>query len=424
MQTLVVGLNHKTAPIALLERLAIGEADLVKALHQLDTYEHVLEGAILSTCNRTEVYAEVSRFHGGALDLRNFLAEFCHVAPEEFSDHLYTYHEEAAVRHLFRVASGVDSMVIGESEILGQVRRSFKVAIAEGVARTVLSAAFRRAMETGKRARTETGIGRNPASISSAAVKLAHRAFPEGDLAGRRVAIVGAGKMGALAARALGDYGATDVVVVNRTPERGRELAARFGAEYLPFERLGEAIAGADIVLCSTTSTEVVIDAPLVEACTARRDASRPLLFVDIAVPRDVDPSVSRIPGVRLRDIDDLRSVVESSIGSRAAEVAAVEEIISAEVDRFVAWERSTEVAPVIAALVERGDQVRRRELERVAAALAHLSPDELDAVEQVTRRIVAKLLHDPMQAARNAAPSKGGHAYLSVLRDLFRLDP
>src|SRR5918912_1503395 len=222
MSILVVGLNHRTAPVGLLERLSISEEMLPKALHQLSTYDHVLEGVVLSTCNRVEVYAAVSRFHGGAQDLRNLLAEFCHVAPEDFADHLYTYHEDGAVAHLFRVVAGIDSMVVGESEILGQVRRAYQGAVDHGTVQRTLGRAFRQALHVGKRARTETAIARNAVSISSAAVDLARRAFSNRSLSNKRVIIVGAGKMGGLAMRALARAGARDVTIVNRTGERAR----------------------------------------------------------------------------------------------------------------------------------------------------------------------------------------------------------
>ncbi|MDQ4124671.1 MAG: glutamyl-tRNA reductase, partial [Actinomycetota bacterium] len=341
MSIVVVGLNHKTAPVDLLERLTISEERLGKALHQLATYEHVLEGALLSTCNRIEAYAVVSKFHGGAQDLRNFFAEFCHVAPEDFADDLYTYHDEGALRHLFRVAAGIDSMVVGESEILGQVRRAYQRAADEGMVHRVLGAAFRQALRVGKRARTETSIGHNPVSVSSAAVELARRAWPDGTLDGRKVAIVGAGKMGRLAARALAASGAGDVTVVNRTEERGRDLAETFGATSRPFDELGDVLRESDIVICSTTSTQTVIDSGIVQRARRGRDHDR-LFVVDIAVPRDVDPDVGTLPGVVLRDIDDLRGVVEGNLGARLGEVGRVEDLIAEELDRFSQWQRST----------------------------------------------------------------------------------
>jgi glutamyl-tRNA reductase len=423
MPIVVVGLNHKTAPISLLDRLSITESELTKALHQLETYAHVEEAVVLSTCNRIEAYAAVRKFHGGAQDLRNFFAEFCHVAPEDFTDHLYTYHDEGAVRHLFRVASGIDSMVIGESEILGQVRRAFHFAGDEGLTGHLLGAAFKRALRVGKRARSETAIGRNPVSISSAAVELARRAFEPSTLAGKRIVIVGAGKMGRLAARALASAGAGDVVIVNRTQERADELAATFDAVARPFEDLVDVLADADIVISSTTAPCTVIDAGIVARALDLRNNDRALFIVDIAVPRDVEPEVATLEGVVVRDIEDLRGVVEANVGSRIGEVSKVEGIIAGEVERFVQWERAAEAAPTASALVSRADEIRRSELERFWTRLESLSPEERDAIDHLTRRIVAKILHAPLAKSRELASSKKGEAYLEALRTLFDLD-
>jgi glutamyl-tRNA reductase len=363
----------------------------------------------------------VSKFHGGAQDIRNFFAEFCHIAPEDFSDHLYTYHDDGAVRHLFRVAAGIDSMVVGESEILGQVRRAYQVAEEEGVIHRMLGAAFRQALRVGKRSRTETSVGRNPVSVSSAAVELAKRAFDDSTLTGKKVVIVGAGKMGRLAADALASSGAGNVTVVNRTEERAQALADRLNVDAMPYERLEEAISGADILICSTTSPQAVIDRPLVERALA--DRHHPLFIVDIAVPRDVDEAVAEVPGVVLRDIDDLRGVVEAGIGSRVAEISKVEEILADELQRFLAWERAGEIAPTIAALVARADAVRRAEIDSLESRLGGLSKEQLEAIDHASRRIISKLLHVPISRAKEVASSKQGYLYLNALRELFELD-
>jgi glutamyl-tRNA reductase len=433
MAIVVVGLNHRTAPISLLERLAIPEDRTAKALHHLLTFEHVLEGVVLSTCNRIEVYAIVSRFHGGAQDLRNFLAEFGHVAPEEFTDYLYTYHDDAAVRHLFRVAAGVDSMVVGESEILGQTKRAFQMSSDEGGVGRLLGHAFRQALAVGKRARSDTGIGRHPVSVSSAAVELARRAFLSGSLEGKRVLVVGAGKMGTLAVQSLGRAGATTVTVVSRTEERARDLAAAAGVAVRDLDDIQDAVASADIVICSTTSPGMVLERATVARAVARRaegavaaargSAIEPLFIVDIAVPRDVDPSCAEVPGVVLRDIYDLRGVVQASVGNRVAEVSKVEEIVAAEVGRFVRWERAGEIAPAIAAVVAHAEEMRRSEVARVGGPLRDLSPSQHEAIEQLTKRIVRKLLHRPLDVAKELAGSKQGYLHLQVLRELFELE-
>ncbi len=424
MSIVVVGVNHRTAPIELLERLSIAEENLPKALHQLATYEHVLEGAILSTCNRVEGYAVVSKFHGGAQDLKNFLAEFCHLAPEDFTDHLYTYHDDGAIRHLLRVTAGVDSMVIGESEILGQVRRAFQVAGEEGLMGRVLATAARNAPRVGKRGRTETAIGRNPVSVSSAAVELARRAFDvkERGTQGVEVAIVGAGKMGRLTGRALAQAGAGRVVVVNRNEERGRALAAELDADWRALDDLEDVLANSDIVICSTTSARTVIDRDVVESALRRRE-KKPLFIVDIAVPRDVEPSVADLEGVVLRDIDDLKGVVEAGIGSRLGEVAKVEDIINSELEHFVKWERSTEVAPTIAALLAKAEGIRRAEIDRLLSHHPTLTPEQRDEIGRAAQRIVSKLLHDPIDQTRKLASSKQGHVHAAALRELFALD-
>lgn len=423
MSLVVVGLNHKTSPISLLERLSISNDDLPKALHTLLGYQHVDEGIILSTCNRVEVYAEVTRFHGGAQDLRNFLSEFRHVAPEDFSDHLYTYHEEGAIGHLFRVAAGVDSLVVGESEILGQVRRAFQLAEDEGGVQRTLRRAFTQAVRVGRRVRNETGIGRNPASVSSAAVELARRAFSGRGLEGKRVAVVGAGKMGRLAVRSLASAGAVNTTVVNRSEERARAVAHALDAEARPFSALAEVLATADIVICSTTAPQVVIDRRLIDEVMEVRGPSRPLFIVDIAVPRDVDPSIGRTDGIVLRDLDDLKSVVDSSVGSRLSEISKVEEIISAEITTFGKWERSVHLAPAIARLVERSEAMRRAELERLRPQLKELSEEQWNAIDQVTRRIVNKLLHSRLNRLKELAGSGDGPAHREALRELFELD-
>lgn len=423
MSIVVLGLNHRTAPISLLERLAINDESLPKALHSLATTEHVVESALLSTCNRIEVYAVVSKFHAGTQDIRNFFSEFCHVPPEDFVDHLYTYTDDGAVRHLFRVAAGIDSMVLGESEILGQVRRAYQMASDEGMVQRVLGAAFRHALRVGKRARSETAISRNPVSVSSAAVDLARRAFPATGLTGKNVTIVGAGKMGKLAVQALRSAGATDVTVVNRTTERAENLAELFSATALPFESLDTAVADADILICSTTAPETIVDASLVQRAMKDRGEDRPLFIVDIAVPRDVDPAAAEITGVVLRDIDDLKGVVETNLGSRLGEVAKVEEIIAAEVDHFIEWERSTEFAPTAAALVSKADEIRAGELERIRKHLDTMTPEQVEAVDHLTRRLLSKLLHTPLARAKGASSSKQGYLYLAALRELFELD-
>jgi glutamyl-tRNA reductase len=419
MPVVVVGVNHKTASLELLERLTIPLERLPKALHQLGNYEHILEGVVVSTCNRTEVYCVTSKFHGGVGDMRNFLGEFCHLAPEDFADALYTYHDDAAIRHLFRVAAGLDSMILGESEIQGQLRRSFGAALEEGLAQQVLGAAFRSALRVGKRARTETSISRNPVSFSTAAVDLARREV--GDVAGKAVTIVGSGEMARLAGQAFAAAGAGRLTVVNRTQERAHELAAALGATPRTFDELEKVVGQSDIVVSSTTAVEPVVHPDVVSAALAARGGHSPLVAIDMAMPRDFDARVADLPGVVLRDISDMRDIVELSMGSRLAEMQAVDRIIAAELERFLEWERSGDAGPTASALVQKAEAIRSAEVKRLERA--SLTTEQQEAVERATKRIVAKLVHTPLTRAHELAGSKQGYVYLSAIRELFDLD-
>lgn len=417
MSVLVVGLTYRKAPVELLERFAFDQSGLLKGLHQLVSTEHVREGVILSTCNRTEVYALVSGFHAGLAELRRFLAEFHHVPAEEFAGVLDSHYEEDAVSHLFAVASGVDSMVVGEPQILSQVRESFRVAGEEGAAGAVLSALFRQAIRVGRRARAETGIGKSVKTFAGAGAEFAREAL--GTLDGKTVLVVGAGKMSDVAARRMALEGAT-VLVANRTSSRARALAERIGGEELPMTSLDEGLARADLVLCSTGSSEPVITRDLVAEAFATR-GDRPLVLLDLAVPRDVEPSVADIDGVVVRDLDDLREALAPG-PEQVLEIGRVREIIDEEVPRFTRWQRSHHLAPLLASLQEHGEQVRDRELKRAMSRLSALSDAERDAVEALARSIVAKLFHGPVTAVKQAAGTADGEALARALRDLFDL--
>jgi glutamyl-tRNA reductase len=420
MSFIVVGLNHRTVPLPLLERASVPPGGLAKALRDLAGREHLAEVAILSTCNRTEVYASATKFHPSVGDVTEFLAEQAGLVPDDLSDHLYSYYDEAAVTHLFGVAAGVDSVILGEGEILGQVREALKVAEQEGTAGASLSRVFRHAIEVGKRSRAETGIARGSVSLSSAAVALAVEHLD--GLDGRRVLVLGAGEMGAGMAKALVASGAAEVMVAGRSPERATEVAAKVGGRVLPIERLPEALTAVDVVLTSTGATEAVIDLPALELAMDRR-FGRELLIVDIAVPRDVDPAAAVIPGVTLCDMDDLKAFAERSLDRRRREVARVRRIIAAELERFRSEATAREVAPLVAALRDRAEEVRLGELERFRARLEDLDPKAAEAVEALTRGIVAKLLHDPTVRIKDAAGSGRGEVYADALTALFGLD-
>ncbi len=420
MSVVVIGLNHRSTPLDLLERMTIGDAALPKALHDLVSRTDVTEAVVLSTCNRTEVYAVAERFHGAYQDVRDFLAELGFLAPEDFSDHLYTHYDAPAVAHLFAVTAGLDSAVLGEGEILGQVKVAWHRARDEGAAGPALNLLFRHAIEAGKRARTETAIARNTTSVAQAAVALATDRLDS--LVGKRVLVLGAGDMGEAMALGLAKAGVSDVAVANRTWERAVELAGRTAGRAVRLDDVAAAMADVDVLLSSTGAASPLLEVDDLRDIVAARSA-RPLLIVDIAVPRDIDPAVGSLPGVTLLDMDDLRAFAEAGTDARKREVSAVQAILDDEVERYLGATSAREVAPMIVALRERAEAVRRRELDRVRNRLEGLDEIQLDAVEHLTRGIIGKLLHEPSVALKDAAGSPRGDRLVAALRELFALE-
>jgi glutamyl-tRNA reductase len=416
----VVGLNYRTAAVDLLERMTVAPSGLPKALHSLVEREHLAEVVLLSTCNRTEVYARTTKFHDGVDDVRHFLAEGSGLDPDALAEQLYTYHDDAVVAHLFGVAAGLDSMIIGEGEILGQVREAWQTAEREGVTGQMLSRTFRHAVEVGKRARTETGISRHAVSISSAAVTVAAERL--GSLAGRRVLLLGAGDVGEGMALALAGAGVEEIVVANRSRARGVELARRVGGRAIALDDVAEALVTCDVLLSSTGAPSTLVERGDMEEVMRRRDG-KAILVVDVAVPRDVDPGVGQVFGVTLLDIDDLKAVGEQSLQARRAEVGKVRLLITDELDRFRLERSARELAPLVTRLRARGEDVRQAELDRFSSRLASLTPEQREAVEQVTRGLVNKLLHDPTVRLKDAAGSARGDLYADALSALFALD-
>ena len=419
MSVVVVGLNHRTVPLDLLERMTVPSSLLPKALADLTSREHVTEAVVLSTCNRIEVYAFAEKFHGAYQDIRNFFAEVSHVAPEEFSDHLTSLYDGDAARHLFSVASGLDSAVLGEHEILGQVRTAWEVSSAEGAVGPVLNPLFRHALEVGKRVRTETAISRNITSVSQAAVAMATDRL--GGLEGRQVLVVGAGEMGEGLARALHSGGVAGIRVANRTWDRAVEVAERLGGVPVRLDDLPHHLAEVDVLLTSTGASAVILEHGDLASVVGERHG-RELLVVDIAVPRDVDPAAGEIEGVTLLDMDDLREFAEVGIRERQREVTAVQAIVDAELDRYVDESTARSVAPLVASLRSRGDLVRSGELERLSARLGDLDDRQREAIEALATGIVGKLLHEPTVRMKDAAGTARGERLAEALRDLFDL--
>ncbi len=424
MPVFVVGLNFKSAPLELLERLAVDPERLPKALTQLLGGDHVHEGVILSTCNRVEVYTAISRFHAGSTDVRRFFVEFHHLEPQDFADQLYSYYEERAVRHLFAVASGVDSMVVGESQILAQVREAFRAAQAERAVGPLLSTLFGQAIKVGRRARRETTIGAGPTSTLEVGLRVAERQL--GSLAGRRVLVVGAGKMGRLAGRGLRAAGVAEVVVANRTAANGAALARELGGRHVPLARIRDELAMADLVIASTAAMSPTITTEVVaDALAQRAEAAppRPLVLLDLGVPRDVEPEVRALPGTFLADLDGLRAVLETEDDGRVAEIEQVRRLIDEESAAFMTWQREVRLGPTIRALRARAEEARRRELARASSRLAGLSESERAAVEAVTRRLVNKLLHEPVVRGKALAAGPDGDLYARMLHELYAPD-
>lgn len=418
MSIVVIGVNHRTGPIDLLERVSLQGEALGKAVTGLVGRANIREAVVLSTCNRTEVYAVAERFHGAYADIRDWFCELGGLAPDDLHPHLYSQHDEAAVGHLFEVAAGLDSAVLGESEILGQVRAAWETAQAEGGAKATLNLLFRHAVETGKRARTETSIGKHTASVSHAAVEMATERL--GHLSGRRVLVVGAGDMGEGVAVALVGAGANDIVVTNRTEARAMQLAQRVGGTIVPFAELGDALRTADVLLTCTGAGTVVVDHDLV--ASARAGVTRPLLVIDIAVPRDVSADIVSAADVTLLNLDHLRDWAARGLAQRAAEVERVREIVGEEVERFVIEVTARQAAPLVAQLHEKGEAVRQAELERFANRLANLEPAQRDTVEAISRGIVAKLLHQVSVRLKDDAGTPQGERNAAAVRELFDL--
>ena len=425
MQLFLLGLNHKTAPVEVREQLSLSASQLSRALRAVRESAGAREAAILSTCNRAEIYALGD--DNSAPRLEAFLADFHQVSPNNFSGHLYRTAGGESARHLFRVACGVDSLVLGESQILGQVKSALEAAQNNGAIGGVLDELFRRAISCGKRARAETGIGRGALSVGAAAVELAKQIF--GSLAGHTILILGAGKMSELTAQHLVASGAKSVIVANRTHQRAQELAQIFSAETargqvatraVTWDEFPEELKRADIVISSTRAPGFVLHAAEVAAAMKAR-RSRPLLLIDIAVPRDIDPQAHQLDNVYLYDIDDLQGVVDLNRAQRGGELTRVEEIVESEVESWNGWYRGLSAQPVMAALSRRAQSVREREVENALAMLPNLSEREREIVRQMGRSIAGKLMHAPLRHLRQAGENGSGD--VGALRRAFALD-
>ncbi|GHE43359.1 glutamyl-tRNA reductase [Streptosporangium violaceochromogenes] len=418
MSVLVVGVSHRTAPVALLERVSVSGDALVKLLHDVQQDVRVAESMVVSTCNRVEVYAVVDRFHAAVNVISELLGVHSGVPLERLAGHLYVHYEDRAVEHLFSVGSGLDSMVLGEGQILGQVRAALKLAQERGTLGPVLNDLVQQALRVGKRSHTETGIDRAGASLVAVGLALAERTL--GPIEGRRALVVGAGSMSALSATTLRRAGVTDITVVNRTHERAVRLAQAVGGRAAAFGELAGELARADLVVSCTGATDVVITAGMVSSAGET-------FLLDLALPHDVDPAVRRLPGVTLVDLESMQdgtADADTDDGGRAAAVASVREIVADEVAAYLSAERVARVTPTVVALRSKAADVVEAELGRLAARLPGLDGRVRDEVAQAVRRVVDKLLHEPTVRVKQLADSPAGDHYAEALRELFNLDP
>ncbi len=415
MNVVLIGLNHKTAPLSLRQSLALGPTELPHALAHLD--DEIGNGVILSTCNRTELYFVAGQQHAQRAEALRLLAGTNGASASTLDRHIYFGLHEEAVRHLHRVAAGLDSMIFGETEILGQVRAALAAAAQANLCNATLNRLFHSAIRAGRRVHSETFVGHHGRSISTAAVSLAQHML--GDLSGRRVLVVGAGEAGTLSVRGLIKAGASHVVITNRTYHRAEELAQRLKATAVPFSCLLQELADSDIVISASASPTTLINKSDLTPIMARREG-RPILLIDIAVPPDIDPAVRDLDGVHLYDIDGLDSMCPVGPDEREQEMTKVESIIEEEVQRFLTWRRSLRAVPTIVSLRQKVEAARRREMAKTLRRFPHLSESERASIEALTRAIVKKILHSPLTRLKLHSSDQ---AYLAVTRDLFGLD-
>ena len=419
MHVFLLGVSHRTAPVDLRERLDFSSRDLGAAVEAVAARPSMAESVVLSTCNRSEIYVASPDPARARDELVAFLSDYHHVPTQAFEPHLFALENSAAVAHLFRVAAGLDSLVVGEPQILGQVKDAFQSATVKRCVGPVLGHVFRWSFGVGKRVRTETALGGGAVSVSFAAVALARKIF--GRLHGRRVLVVGAGEISSLTAQHLRSHDVGEIVIASRTYAHAETLAADVGGMAVPWDGMIAALGSADIVITATGSPRPIITRAQLEAVKGRRSGS-PLFIIDVAVPRDVDPAVGDIEQVFLYNIDDLQTIVEENLSRRAAEIERAESIVNEEVTRFMAWQRSRGAVPTVVALRQRFEAIRRSELQRLEGKLGTLPPDARARVDEVTRLIVEKLLLEPTEQLKALPDEETQAAYTEAVNRLFKL--
>ncbi|WP_332647103.1 glutamyl-tRNA reductase [Lysinibacillus sp. 54212] len=420
MHTLVVGLNYKTAPVEIREKLSFIERELPNAMSALQKEKSILENVIVSTCNRTEIYAVVDQLHTGRYYIKQFLSKWFNIPVDQFENHLFICEEDASLNHLFRVTAGIDSMVLGETQILGQVKKSFLQGQEIGTTGTVYNQLFKQAVTFAKRAHSETAIGENAVSVSYAAVELAKKIF--GSLQRKHVAILGAGKMGELAIQNLYGNGVGKVTVINRTFEKAQSLATKFEGAAKPMDELQCILLEADILISSTGATEYVIDYDLMQY-VARMRKGEPLFMVDIAVPRDLDPKIAELPNVFLYDIDDLQGIVNANLAERQRAADQITKMIGQEVIQFKDWFATLGVVPVISALRKKAARIQEETMASIENKMPELTDRERKILNKHTKSIINQLLKEPILQAKEMANSSKANEGLQLFQQIFGID-
>ncbi|MBP2000417.1 glutamyl-tRNA reductase [Paenibacillus shirakamiensis] len=420
MHIVVVGLNYRTAPVEVRERFTFADKDMPAALAELKRTKSVLEGVIIATCNRTEIYVVIDRLQMCGYEIRSFIEQWFGVSRQEFTQHLYMYEDDQAIRHLFRVGCGLDSMVLGETQILGQVKQSFLQAQTEKATGTWFNMLFKQVITLSKRAHSETSIGESAVSVSYAAVELGKRIF--GDFTGKKVLILGAGKMSELTVKHLYSNGAEQVLVANRTFARAQELASKFNGLPCTMQEAMEHIKDVDIIISSTGAEGYVLTSSQVTQSMKKRP-SRPLFMIDIAVPRDIEPAISDLKNVFLYDIDDLEGIVESNMEMRRTEAAKIERMIDAEMAAFANWLQTLGVKPVIRALQDKSSSIHEDTLESLFNKLPELDEHQRKVIRRLTKSIVNQMMHDPINRIKELAADKRGDQALDMFTQIFALE-
>jgi glutamyl-tRNA reductase len=420
MYMLVAGINYRTAPIEIRERLTFKEEELGLAMQALSNQKSMLENVIVSTCNRTEIYAVVDQMHTGRYYIKKFLSEWFGIEKEEIASYLTFHEDERAVEHLYRVASGLDSMVVGETQILGQLKRAFQKAQELHTSGTIYNELFKQAVTVAKRAHTETGIGENAVSVSYAAVELSKKIF--GDIASKRVVILGAGKMGELAAKNLHGSGVKDVTVVNRTKEKAEQLAALFNGKAAGWDELESALQHADIVISSTGAPGYVLDKQILQPILKARKG-QPLFLVDIAVPRDINPDVDELESTFLYDIDDLQDVVDANLAARQEAVENIEIMIEGGIVDFKVWLQTLGVVPVITELRRKAASIQTETMKSLERKLPNLSEREIRVLNKHTKSIVNQMLKQPITQAKELAGRENSEELIQQFAEIFGIE-